>query len=325
MKQVTVSVVMATYNGEKYLQEQLESIIQQSEKPDEIIIVDDASKDRTVAIIEDFTNKFPFDYTIVIHESNLGVAQSFEDGLSKAKCEYVLICDQDDVWHQEKIKLTKEALKNGAVLAVCNAAVVNKNLEQTGVSMFSYIGLPIKLLDLYTEIESTDCLRMFLKRNYVTGMCMAGQRKLMLEAAPFPSEMVYDTWLAWNLAQHGKIVFINEQLVLYRQHDSNVIGTKKNKESLREYYSHRKKDKMAILNKYNSLAKVEIQSPTIEKELDQAILFHKERYELTSQNRFMGLKTLCKHVAKGSYRKYTSLARKEILKDTLEILFFRNV
>lgn len=318
-----ISVVMATYNGEKYVKQQLDSVINQTRKPDELIIVDDGSKDNTVKIINKVLQDTKIKYKLIIHAKNQGVTRTFQEAITQASSEYIMICDQDDVWKANKIEQTIGAIKKDITMVVCDATLVDADLKPIGKSMFQYIGLPLALNDYYTTLYSKQMMLMSLKRNYVTGMCMAGKRSVILKAFPFPETMTYDAWLAWNLANEGQTVFINEELVFYRQHDRNVVGTRKNKESLRKYYGHRRDDKKRLVEKYKSLTKVKIADAEVKSELEEAVEFYEERFNLNSVSRIQALYNLYNSVKKDRYEKYTGIKNKEIEKDLMEILFFK--
>lgn len=113
-KKLSVSVVMATYNGEKYLREQLDSIRKQTNKPDEVIIADDASTDSTVALVHNYIKEFQLsdNWKIFVNNHNKGYAKNFIDLVSYASCEIVFFCDQDDIWMPDKIELMAQQMIN---------------------------------------------------------------------------------------------------------------------------------------------------------------------------------------------------------------------
>lgn len=317
----TITVVIATYNGEKYIEEQINSILRQTTLPDEIIIVDDGSSDNTVVAVKRILKNTAVKHSIIEHKINKGVNQSFSDGIRMASSEWVMICDQDDVWKNEKIEITKGAIDNNTVLAVCNAAITNASLESVGKSMFDYIKLPIKLDKRYNRLKSCEMMALCLKRNYVTGMCLIGKQEMMMNAIPFPDTMTYDAWLAWNLANRGETVFIQDELVLYRQHNNNAIGTTHKRETIISYYKHRREDLKNFMGKYQSLNTLENISSDVSKRLQEAICF----YEKRSQSEAGRLKTrnVIEFWKKGYYEKYSPDSKRELLKDMGMILLDR--
>ena len=111
-KPMTVSVVMATYNGSKYIKEQIGSLLNQTRRPDEIIFCDDCSTDNTVDIIDGIMQNSCLPYEIIKHEQNQGVVISFQEGIKKTKGDVIFFCDQDDVWKKEKIEHFIDVFEN---------------------------------------------------------------------------------------------------------------------------------------------------------------------------------------------------------------------
>lgn len=321
----TVSVVMATFNGEKYIKEQIQSIMNQTELPDEIIVIDDGSTDNTVDIIRDVLANTNTTYQLITHKKNKGVTEAFQEGIGLASSDYVMICDQDDVWKKEKIELTKSAMNENVALILCNASIVDGELNSRGKSMFEYIDIPIELKEECTTLSSIEMVNMSLKRNYVTGMCMAGRRDLMIKAFPIPKSMTYDAWLAMRLANEGSTVIINKELVYYRQHGNNVIGTNRKKESVKKYYSHRLNDLRDYVNKYEDLMRINYQYKECENKSKEAYQFYKDRMSLVSISLSQGVKCIICHWKNDKYRMYTGKPKNEIIKDLGMMIFGRHV
>lgn len=319
----TISIVMATFNGEKYIEEQINSVLSQTILPDEIIVIDDCSKDATVGIIQTVLSNSSIPHKVIVHDKNMGVTKSFQDGIDAADKEYIMICDQDDVWLPNKIELTKEYFSSETNLVVCNAKIVDAQLNSLNKTMFDYIGFPLAFAGRHISLTSREMMLLSLRRNYVTGMCMAGKRRAIVESFPIPDTMTYDTWLAWNLARSGNTVFIEDDLVLYRQHEKNVVGTKRKKESLNSYYTHRKNDKKSFVKKYKSLLSVNIPDEEVKIALLDAIDFYEGRARLDQLNIIEGLKLIFKNIKNNRYNKYTGAAQKEMAKDLLEVVFYR--
>ena len=116
--------------------------------------------------------------------------------------------------------------------------------------MFKRIKLPLKFMNNKCVLGFEEAHRLLLKRNYITGMCMMVKKEALFSAIPFSDNMTYDSWIAWVVSNFGKICFVNIPLVLYRQHDNNVVGTKRKKGKLSEYFKHRKLDKERMYFKY---------------------------------------------------------------------------
>ncbi len=317
----TVTIVLATFNGEKYISQQIESILSQTVLPDEIVVVDDCSTDKTAQIVNGILSKSNIKNKVIVHQTNKGVNQSFMDGINSSSSSYIMFCDQDDYWKKDKIEITQKALSlsNDIVMAVCNASITDENLKVTGKTLFDYIRLKLPFKDgLFCILPPEEMQNKLIKRNYATGMCMAFRRDVLTDLQ-VPEGMIYDYWIAWQLSNYGSSVFINKELVLYRQHGNNVVGTKKRK-TIREYLSTRTSSMATKYQRYCSLNSIGIQSKTINKKINDAQLFYCDRLNLAQLNRFSATKTIIKNIIKQSYRDFTDKPAAEITKDFLEVI-----
>lgn len=222
MRNVKVSVAMATYNGERYLREQLDSLYSQTRIPDEIVVCDDRSKDGTRAILEEYHQKYGLRY--YINETNLGVNKNFEKAIRLCIGDYVAICDQDDVWMPHKIQtcLVKiQEIENNQPACVSSQGVgVDKDLK--------IINNHIKLK------EDTYGLKPNILGSHVSQGCtMMLNRKLVDLLGDFPTEEpMYDGYIGLLAPCVGIKYNISEPLMCYRHHESNVVGKIHNHEPL---------------------------------------------------------------------------------------------
>ena len=203
-----ISVCIATYNGEKFIKQQLESIICQLGAEDEIIICDDGSKDQTLKIIESLN-----DVRIKIFKNSFkNLILNFEFSLKQAKGNYIFLSDQDDIWLPNKVDICLRNLKNFDVV-VSNCKVVNENLETIHNSFFKL------------NNSKKGLLTNLIKNNYL-GCCLAFRREILEKALPFPKSIpMHDIWLGFITELFFKVVFIDEPLVLYRRHGKNESPT----------------------------------------------------------------------------------------------------
>lgn len=134
-----ISVAICTYNGEKYIKEQLDSIIHQTRVPDEIILCDDKSSDKTILIASEILDRSGIKYHIYVNENNLGVIENFKNAINYCKGDIIFTCDQDDIWNSNKVELIiNEFEKNDkCVLVFTDAELVNKNLNPIGMKLWS--------------------------------------------------------------------------------------------------------------------------------------------------------------------------------------------
>ncbi|MBK9164566.1 MAG: glycosyltransferase family 2 protein [Acidobacteria bacterium] len=215
---------MSTFNGERYLGEQVRSILDQSFAEFRLIVRDDGSTDRSVSITEEFCREDGRVTLLRDDDGNLGLRRSFMRLLAASDGQYFMFSDQDDVWLPDKIERSLEAIKklegssdpNTPLLVFTDLKVVNEPLEAIDDSLWHYQRLRPEI--------SQDWKRL-LAQNVVTGCTILANRAAARAALPFAlPEMMHDHWVAVNAAKHGKIGYISEPTVLYRQHSSNAEG-----------------------------------------------------------------------------------------------------
>ena len=217
-----VSVVLGTYNGEAYLQEQLRSVLAQTYPALEIIAIDDGSSDRTVDILREYAGRDPR-MRVVVNERNLGFIRNFEKGCRLAAGKYIALCDQDDYWFPEKI--TKMV---GAIGAAIRWSIA---IPISAMRRCSRSGRRISDLVHYQSFDDCRQLCVF-SRMY--GHATLITRDLFEKASPFLEEVPHDGWLAYHATLYGGVLYLPEVLVKYRQHAGNVfgvVGRKKKKDA----------------------------------------------------------------------------------------------
>ncbi len=214
----TVAVVVATYNGATYLPAQLESIVQQTHKPSQIIIIDDASVDDTIAIAHAFAVHHP-EVMVVQNEIRLGYIKNFEKGMLLANASYVALSDQDDIWVPHKIEVLIHAIGD-QMLAYSDSELIDANGQLLNQKMSSIKNQ----LAYHTPV-------MYTIGAWAPGHAMLFKKELVDKAVPFPTLVTHDFWLGFVATCYSNVVYVNEPLVHYRQHAQNAIGadTKKNK------------------------------------------------------------------------------------------------
>lgn len=197
---------MASYNGEQYIKEQVESILNQLSPSDELIVSDDGSSDTTLEVLKNF-----HDGRIHIYGNTFrkGIIGNFENALSRASGEYIFLADQDDVWLPGKVKVMLAYLKQYDCV-VSDCYVTDKNLNVIHDSFYSF------------KSVKTGKLYNLLIHNYFTGCCMAFRKEVLYKSLPFPvSVPMHDIWLG-NVAHFFfQTIFIREKLIYFRRHDYN--------------------------------------------------------------------------------------------------------
>ena len=224
-----VDVLLATYNGEKYLKEQIDSILEQTYSDFRLLISDDGSTDDTRKILEEYKNK-DSRIQVFFQESNLGVVKNFEFLLKKVESAYYMFSDQDDIWKAEKIEKSLNKIENdNCDLVYSDLEVVDEKLNVTYESYW-------KLKGIYNKIKKYNNFESLYLNNFVTGCTIISKKELIDTYLPLPNTSKYvlhDYWISLILSQNGKIDYIEEPLIKYRQHKNNKVGSKKKSNELR--------------------------------------------------------------------------------------------
>lgn len=214
-----VSVIVCTYNGSKYIEAQLNSIVQQTYQNQEIIVVDDKSTDNTLQLVEQIAKQHQ-NIKIVANTTNVGYIKNFDRGIALAKGNLISLSDQDDVWEPTKTETLVNSLGDNQ-LVYCDSNFVDENLQSKNESFSSV-----------KNMLSTSNPLEFAIDNCVSGHAMLFKKEVFEFASPFPALIPHDWWLAYCATLQGSINYIDKKLVDYRHHDNNVIvanKTKKNK------------------------------------------------------------------------------------------------
>ncbi len=218
---------MATFNGEAYIGAQIDSLLQQTCNDWHLIIRDDGSQDNTVGIIQRYRIQHPGKITLIDDdEINLGARSNFARLLTNTKANYIMLCDQDDVWLPQKIKITYDKMKNlendygknKQLLVHTDVTVVDTRLQEVAKSLWQY---------QKSDPDKGSTLRRLLLQNVATGCTIMINKSLRDRALPIPNEaMMHDWWMALVAAAFGHIGYISETTVLYRQHERSDVGAK---------------------------------------------------------------------------------------------------
>ncbi len=206
MTDIRVSVAMATYNGEKFIKEQIETILKNLKENDELIISDDCSTDKTLDIINSFKDK----RIKVLDGPKKGIKQNFNNAIINCSGDYIFLSDQDDYWMDNKVKTVLEYFnKNDVILIQHDAIVVDGNDNV--------------LFESFAEHRKvkTGIIKNLIKNSY-HGCCMVFKKELIKEITPIPNDIyLHDQWIGMIAELNGKTMFINEKLIKYRRYESN--------------------------------------------------------------------------------------------------------
>jgi glycosyltransferase involved in cell wall biosynthesis len=209
----SISVAMATFNGARYLQEQLESILGQTIVPREIVISDDGSEDCTIPIIESYQSRNSH-IKFFINPHKRGFIKNFENALLHCSGDYIALADQDDIWESCKLEVLMNNI--GSQLLIHSDAVV---IDTGGTVLYR------SWTSFYHKRIDQDFIDYLCKKNTVTGCTSLFKKELVPLIVPFPDEVLFhDWWLALVAFRNGGIAYVDKPLVRYRLHSGNAIG-----------------------------------------------------------------------------------------------------
>ena len=206
-----VSVAMATYNGEKYIEKQIRTILDNLGKKDELIISDDGSIDNTIDIIKAIEDK----RIILLNGPKKGLKKNFENAIKNTTGDYIFLSDQDDLWEMNKVEKIIQCFEDNNFILIQHDAIV---IDENENIMFNSFAEHRKV--------KTGIIKNLLKNSY-HGCCIAFKKELKKEILPIPDNIyLHDEWIGLVGELNGKTYFLNEKLIKYRRHNSNSSSFK---------------------------------------------------------------------------------------------------
>lgn len=222
---MTISIAMATYNGAKYLKEQINSILLQTIQDFELIVCDDCSSDSTVDILEEYVRK---DSRVRIYQNtnNIGFKKNFEKAIGLCRCDYIALCDQDDVWMPDHLEVLLSII--GENMIACGNANM---IDASG----NFIGLTLREMEA-SDIEFEDGVKkaysLVYFRNPYQGASMLIKKEFFKIALPIPDDIgSHDSWFSVLSCFYGGLVYTNKIVNQYRMHGHNVTGLRTKRKS----------------------------------------------------------------------------------------------
>lgn len=220
---LSVSVALCTYNGAAFVETQVRSILAQQLLPAEVVLADDGSTDDTVALVRSL---FAGQSAVLLVElpagERLGVTRNFERAAEACTADLIALCDQDDVWHPDKLSAAVSSFDHAALdLQNTDARLIDEHGAPLGRTLFE--SLLVSEADR-AQVAAGAAFATYLRRNLVTGATVLFRRSLLQRALPFPPEWVHDEWLAIIAAATGEVELLDAPLIDYRQHSANQIG-----------------------------------------------------------------------------------------------------
>jgi glycosyltransferase involved in cell wall biosynthesis len=216
---VTVSIAMATFNGSKFIRELLQSLASQNHLPEELVVSDDCSTDDTVGIVEDFAKQAPFKVRIVRNEHRKGYRENFMQAAGLCSKPIVAFCDQDDIWHSDKISEALKCFDDPSVMLIHhNANLIDTNGQFLRLALEPRM-LREKLAPRYFAMGFTEVFRREL-------LDFSNLWDRSIDHQEPNEKMAHDKWIFFLAASFGRVVYIEKPLVEYRQHAQNTYGFK---------------------------------------------------------------------------------------------------
>lgn len=233
MRGQRLSVAMCVYNGAGYIREQLDSIAAQHRLPDELVVCDDHSFDRTPEIVEVFASKVAFPVRIFVNEKNLGYTKNIEKAISLTAGDIIFPCDHDDVWRPDKLKHIEAIFLNsphvGAVFS--NADIVDERLNPLGLSLWQSANFSRSRQKRFTRGRAFEVL---LGGNVAYGATMAFRAAFKDLVLPISSAWDADEWIALLVSTKAELAVVHQPLIKYRQHSTNLSGGAAGKKTITE-------------------------------------------------------------------------------------------
>ena len=215
-------MAMCTYNGSRFLGEQLQSIAAQERLPDEVVICDDRSSDRSAEIVATFSERVLFPVRFFVNQETLGSTKNFEKAISLCQGDIVALSDQDDVWCSHKLARVEQMfLTSDAVAMFSDAELIDDEstlLNSRLWASFSFVPAEQKRFSTGHGID------VLIKHPVVTGAAMAFRRKFFEVLAPIPQSDIHDRWISFLLAACGEFSLVSEPLMQYRRHHNQQVG-----------------------------------------------------------------------------------------------------
>jgi glycosyltransferase involved in cell wall biosynthesis len=326
-----ISVAMCTCNGETYLQEQLETILAQTMRPDELIVCDDASTDRTVEILNTFKGQCNFPVNIIVNKNRVGVCKNFENAIAHCSGDIIVLSDQDDIWLPSKIAALMATFESdprcGYVFS--NADLIDERGSYLGRDLWTSIGFDKKQQARYAVGHQLDIMLRRFTLSYGMTMAFRGafKAKLLPFGCQFPQAIVHDGWISLMLTSigaHG--IAIPSCLVKYRQHDKQLASAGhplKLTELVKEKRSRMTQKYLLHADFLVYLAeRLRDQEPRLEaavgarNQMIEKAVHLRARVQANSSHGFQRIKTVLLESVSGRYGRY-SRSVKSIVKDLI--------
>ena len=238
-----ISVALCTYNGEKYIKEQIDSILNQTKKVDEIIICDDRSSDKTIEILNEYSDSNSGLFNIHINEQNLRSVKNFEKAITLCTGDIIFLSDQDDFWVNEKVEEYFDYFNQNSNIKVLasNGYCVNNNSKIE--EKYAIWDVPFFLKEIEVAFNYSDIIN--YAANLATGASMAFRKEIVSDIVPFPNikNFHHDEWIAILASQRNEFTLLDKKYFFYRTHHNQQVGG--------VFYDENKKNKLFLTQFFN--------------------------------------------------------------------------
>lgn len=300
-----VSVAIATYNGERYIIEQLTSIMEQTRRVDEVVICDDRSSDNTVKVVEGFIKDHQLDsWKIIVNQSNLGFSHNFWKAMTSCSGDIIFLSDQDDAWYPNKVSEVINVFQDESINMVSCSYDACDSVGKVGNTSVKWqrVKNDGSIEEITFKEPSTD--------TRIRGCSMAFRRSILAHEPYIANNLGHD-WIVTCLATlKGRAVFFNRVLFKYRVHDSNASSARQTnvKQSVSQITSKRAKSLEGEVKAFSHLAKHDLVTPQYKKALRKRASFSSKRADLYTRFSLIKLLRLLPYLPK-----YVQLSRHGIL------------
>jgi hypothetical protein len=321
-----MSVALCTFNGGRFVRQQIESILGQTPRPAQLVVSDDGSTDDTLAIVREVTDT-PLadgvDVVVLTGSRPLGVTKNFERAVSATDGDLIALSDQDDIWHPGRLERIRARFiaEPDLLLLHTDADLVDGDGAPLGRTLFESLEITPEEFGAELSGRAFDA---FIRRNLATGATVVFRRELLPVTIPFPERWVHDEWLAIVAAATGGADVLRESTIDYRQHDTNQIGVAApSLASKVKRVLEPRSDRNAVLaERFTILAqRLEELGDRVPAEITAAARekarFEAERAALPA-NRFRRAAGVRKLAASGRYERFASRGRADIIRDLLQ-------
>jgi glycosyltransferase involved in cell wall biosynthesis len=269
---MVVSVALCTYNGGKFIEGQLNSILNQTVKVDEIVVCDDVSSDNTLVMLETYKKKFPNLIKIFTNDVTLGTIKNFEKVISLTKGDLIFLADQDDIWYENKVEVMVNFFQENrdCTLLFSNGSLIDENGINLNATLWEKWGFDKNLRALWSN-NNNAFKDLIINNNKITGatVCFKSMLKGSVLPINIPKGYWHDAWLGLHAAANGGLMFLETCLINYRIHENQQVGissdavdtatTNENKKFItKETYFKRIKKMYPLLREHVPLSKKNI-------------------------------------------------------------------